>query len=88
MALDENATPFEPQGVGGPDSSAAQWLAGRWPMKRFPVLTDGERTALEARCIVAHLDLWHPGPARPIATEGAHVRPPARDRPAPVGRVR
>jgi glutathione S-transferase len=69
IALYENATPFEPQVVGGPDATAATRLARLWPMKKFPVLTDGERTVLEATCIVEYLDLHFPGPLRLIPAD-------------------
>ncbi len=65
VALYENDVPFEPQVLAGPDSPAGAELARLWPMKRFPVLVDGERTVLEASCIVEHLGLHHPGP-RPM----------------------
>ncbi|MEO5772242.1 MAG: glutathione S-transferase family protein [Burkholderiaceae bacterium] len=62
IAFYENAIPFEPQVLNGPDSPAGKRLAQLWPMKRFPVLTDGERTVFEASCIVEYLALYHPGP--------------------------
>ncbi len=66
IAFYENAIPFEPQVLNGPDSPAAQRLAQLWPIKRFPVLTEGERTVFEATCIVEYLGLVHPGPVRLI----------------------
>ncbi|WP_414654442.1 glutathione S-transferase family protein [Ideonella sp.] len=66
VALYENAIPFEPQSLDGPDSPASRRLAELWPMKRFPVLVDGERTILEASCIVEYLALHRPGPVRLI----------------------
>jgi len=64
IAFYENAIPFEPQLLEGPDSPAMRQLAGLWPMKRFPVLVDDGRTVIEASCIVEHLGLYHPGPVR------------------------
>src|SRR3546814_16959915 len=52
--------------LAGPDSPAMQRLAQLWPMKRFPVLVDGDRTVLEASCIIEYLGLHHPGPVRLI----------------------
>ncbi len=69
IALYENATPFEPLVVGGPDPLVAQRWAQLWPMKRFPVLVEGERTVLEASCIVEYLDLYHPGPVRLVPAD-------------------
>jgi glutathione S-transferase len=62
-AFYENDIPFEPHILGAPDSPANIELAGLWPMKRFPVLVDGERTVFEASCIIEHLGLYHAGPA-------------------------
>jgi glutathione S-transferase len=62
VALYENDVPFERQLVEGPDSAAMQRLAALWPMKRFPVLVDGDRTVMEATCIIEYLGLYHPGP--------------------------
>jgi glutathione S-transferase len=62
VALYENATPFEFFLLEGPEAMAE--LAARWPLKRFPVLVDGERTVTEATSIIEYLDLYHPGPVR------------------------
>ena len=69
VALYENAIPFERHIVEGPDSPASRELARLWPMKRFPVLVDGERTILEASCIIEYLDLHAPGPVRLIPVD-------------------
>jgi len=65
-AFYENGIEFEPQILEGPDSHAMQRLAQLWPMKRFPVLVDGDQTILEATCIIEYLGLHHPGPVRLI----------------------
>ncbi|MEX3938925.1 glutathione S-transferase family protein [Paraburkholderia sp. BR10937] len=64
IALYENGTPFEFRGVG-PDSPehTAQWLQ-RWPLRKFPVLVDGERNVAETSIIIEYLQLAHPGPVR------------------------
>ena len=65
VALYENDTPFDYRSLEEPRNNAE--LAALWPMKRFPVLVDGEqRTVLEASCIIEHLQLHHPGPVRLI----------------------
>jgi glutathione S-transferase len=66
IALYENAIAFEPRLLDGPDSPASRELAVLWPIKRFPVLVDGERTIFEASCIVEYLGLHHPGRVRLI----------------------
>ena len=43
VALYENAVPFEPHPLDGPDTRPSRELAELWPMKRFPVLVDGDR---------------------------------------------
>jgi glutathione S-transferase len=63
MALYENATPFELQMLGGDEQIAAEH-AKLWPLKRFPVLADGERTVTEATIIIEYLDVYRPGPVR------------------------
>ncbi|MCP3722663.1 glutathione S-transferase family protein [Paraburkholderia sp. CNPSo 3272] len=64
IALYENNTPFEFRGVG-PDSPehTARWLQ-RWPLRKFPVLVDGERNVAETSIIIEYLQLAHPGPVR------------------------
>lgn len=69
IAFYENGIDFEPQVLEGPDSPAMQRLAAMWPMKRFPVLVDGEQTILEASCIIEYLDLHRPGPVRLIPAD-------------------
>jgi len=68
-ALYENDTPFEMRLLEGRD--AMRDLAARWPMKRFPVLVEGDRTVIEATCIIEYLDVHHPGPRRLIPTDRA-----------------
>ena len=71
IAFYENAVPFEPHLLEGPDSPASRCLAELWPMKRFPVLVDGERTVIEASCIVEYVGLRMPGPVRLIPDDAA-----------------
>lgn len=66
IALYENAIAFEAHILEGPDSPASRQLAQLWPIKRFPVLVDGDRTIVEASCIVEYLGLYMPGPVRLI----------------------
>ena len=71
IAFYENAVPFEPHLLEGPDSPASRCLAELWPMKRFPVLVDGERTVIEASCIVEYVGLRMPGLVRLIPDDAA-----------------
>jgi len=64
IALYENGTPFEFRSIG-PDTPqhTADWLK-RWPIAKFPLLVDGDRTLVETSIIVEYLHLAHPGPVR------------------------
>ncbi|MES2712077.1 MAG: glutathione S-transferase family protein [Pseudomonadota bacterium] len=66
IALYENATPFEFRAVW-PDQpeNAAEW-ARRWPLRKFPLLVDGDRSVAETSVIIEYLQLTHPGPVRLI----------------------
>lgn len=48
------------------EPGASEELAALWPIGRFPVLVDGERTVIESSIIIEHLGLHHPGPVRLI----------------------
>jgi len=64
IALYENDSPFEFRSLG-PDTPqhAAEWLK-RWPLRKFPLLVDGERNVVETSIIIEYLQLAHPGPVR------------------------
>jgi len=66
IALYENATPFDFRGLG-PDQpeNSAEW-ATLWPMKKMPVLVDGERTLTETSIIIEYLQLHYPGAVKLI----------------------
>jgi glutathione S-transferase len=61
IALYENDTPFAFRMLADAESIAE--LEALWPLKRFPILTDGDRVVAETSCIVEYLQLYHPGPA-------------------------
>jgi glutathione S-transferase len=64
IALYENRTAFEFRSLG-PDmpQHSAEWLR-RWPLRKFPLLVDGERSLAETSIIIEYLQLAHPGPVR------------------------
>ena len=64
IALYENGTPFDFRSLG-PDTPqhSAEWLR-RWPLRKFPLLVDGERNIVETSIIIEYLQLAHPGPVR------------------------
>jgi glutathione S-transferase len=57
IALYENGTPFEFRCVA-PDQPQhlADWLR-RWPLRKFPLLVDGERTVAESSSLFEYLRL-------------------------------
>ncbi|MDF2118403.1 glutathione S-transferase family protein [Roseiarcaceae bacterium H3SJ34-1] len=63
-ALYENNVAFDYCVLGASDGKADAELAALWPLKRFPILLDGDRTVLEASIIIEYLGLHHPGPVR------------------------
>lgn len=69
IALYENHTPFEFRGIG-PDTPqhTADWLQ-RWPLRKFPVLLDGQHSLAESSIIIEYLQLAHDGPVRLLPTE-------------------
>src|SRR5271168_471812 len=64
IALYENATPFSYRLV----EDAAGWreLETLWPIKKFPLLRDGDATIVESSIIVEYLMRHYPGTARMI----------------------
>ena len=64
IALYENATPFTYRVV----EDAAGWaeLESLWPIKKFPLLRDGDATIVESSIIVEYLMRRHPGEMRLI----------------------
>lgn len=64
IALYENATPFEFRCVSPEHSeNSAEWLR-LWPLRKFPVLVDGEHDLAETSVIIEYLQMAHPGPVR------------------------
>jgi glutathione S-transferase len=64
IALYENATAFEMRLLAPDNPQTAAEFAALWPLKRFPLLLDNQRTVLESSTIIEYLDLYHPGPSR------------------------
>lgn len=69
IALYENGTPFEWRMLAPDDADTADEFARLWPLKRMPLLRDGERTVVESSIIIEYLDLHYPGPARLIPAD-------------------
>jgi len=64
IALYENATPFTPRVLTPEDPATQAEFAARWPLRRFPILVDGERTIVEATAVIEYLEAVHPGKVR------------------------
>lgn len=69
MALYENQTAFEFRCIA-PDfpEHSAEWLR-RWPMRKFPMLLDGDRQVVESSIILEYLQLAHPGPVQMLPAD-------------------
>ena len=71
IALYEAGTPFDYRLLGPDRPENGAELARRWPIGKFPVLADGDRTIVEASMIVEYLAVHHPGDASLIPADGA-----------------
>jgi glutathione S-transferase len=69
IALYENATPFEFRMLSPDNPAAGAEFVNLWPLRRMPVLRDGEQSLMEATVIIEHLDLRHSGPARMLPAD-------------------
>jgi glutathione S-transferase len=69
IALYENDIPFDLALIdfGDPKSMAA--FEALWPVKRMPVLVDGDKTVMESSIIIEHLELHHGGNGRLIPAD-------------------
>ncbi|HJU25260.1 MAG TPA: glutathione S-transferase family protein [Rhodanobacteraceae bacterium] len=69
MALYENDTPFQFLELSPEHPDIQAEFAQRWPIKRFPLLVEGDRQVMEATSIIEYLDLRHPGRTRLIPAD-------------------
>lgn len=65
-ALYENDIPFEFLNLSPDNPDIYAGFAQRWPIRKFPLLVDGERQVMEATGIIEYLHVHHPGPSRLI----------------------
>ena len=66
IAFYENDIPFQFRLLSPEQEANGAEFAGRWPIGKFPLLVDGERTLPEASIIIEHLQNHYPGPIRLI----------------------
>lgn len=71
VALFENETPFALRMLGPDHLDNVAELRALWPIGKFPVLRDGERTVVEASTIIEYLQISHPGPRDMIPPDPA-----------------
>ncbi|GAA0302232.1 glutathione S-transferase family protein [Sphingomonas oligophenolica] len=65
IAFYENDVPFDFVMLDGSEPANSDFGA-LWPIRRFPLLVDGERPVPEASVIIEYLGVHHPGPVRLI----------------------
>ena len=65
-ALYENGTAFEYRLLDHNDPETLADFERRWPIKRFPILVDGDRQVMEATILIEYLDRHYPGPIKLI----------------------
>src|SRR6476661_427209 len=61
IALYENGTPFTPQIVNLMDPKESADFKEMWPVRKFPVLRDGDRMIPESSIIIEYLAQHYPG---------------------------
>jgi glutathione S-transferase len=71
VALYENSTPFDLRLLDRADQPTMTEFADLWPLRRFPLLLDGDQPIAESTIIIEHLDLHHPGPVPLIPEDRA-----------------
>ena len=69
IAFYENDLAFELRMLSQEEPANFEELTRRWPMKRFPILVDGDRTIVEATSIIEYLEAYYPGKVRLIPTD-------------------
>ncbi len=76
IALWADETPFKFRMLGPDHPENGDELRRRWPFGQFPLLVDGDRSVVEATCIIEHVQPHHPGPNRwiPDGELGRRVR--------------
>ena len=73
IALYENDIPFEWRELSGEQPGNYADFAAMWPLKRFPVLMDGEQPVMESSIIIEHLELYYPGPVSLLPANARHA---------------
>ncbi|WHZ18321.1 MAG: maleylacetoacetate isomerase [Rhodanobacteraceae bacterium] len=69
VALYENDAPFEFMTLAPDHPDIYTEFARRWPIRKFPLLVEGDRQVMEATSIIEYLDVHHPGTSRLIPAD-------------------
>ena len=69
IALYENGIPFEWKMLSSDHPENGAELGALWPIGKFPLLVDCNRTVMEATAIIEYLEVAHPGPVKLIPVE-------------------
>jgi glutathione S-transferase len=69
IALYENGIPFEWRVLTPDDRETDEAFTALWPIRRMPLLRDGEHTVPESSIIIEYLGRHHPGPVRLIPAD-------------------
>ena len=69
IAFYENDIPFTFRMLSPDEPENNERFANLWPIKRFPVLVEDDRTILESSIIIEYLQIHHPGPVKLIPEE-------------------
>ncbi|GGA51607.1 glutathione S-transferase family protein [Dyella nitratireducens] len=73
IALYENDIPFEWRELSSEHPEIYADFAAMWPIKRFPILIDGNQTIVESTIIIEHLELHYPGPVSLLPANARHA---------------
>ena len=74
VALYENDTPFVPQIIDLRDADSRALLLKIWPIGKFPVLCDGDRTIPESSIIIEYLAQRYPGKTQLVPADADLAR--------------
>ena len=71
IAFFENDIPYTLRLLSPEDPETGAEFAKLWPLGKFPLLVDGDRTIPEATIIIEYLQIHHPGPVKLIPEDPA-----------------
>ena len=69
IAFYENEVPFEWRVLSPEHPENGAEMATMWPIRRFPVIVEGDTQVMEATSIIEYLAVAHPGPVKLIPAD-------------------